>query len=403
MLTSSGDPTRVAGSPSSSAAAAWSGRARAQARTGCIDCRGAWGTVCQADWGSRALWVLPPMRVLCLLRASSERHLCLARPPALIGLRGDQATLAMPQAGYANLLPELLLALVGHTGEAFLRRQDGSIVLADAVDWCTPPERCGAGEAAGKALLCEPPGPLPAFDHMRRSCRSVWSAVRAPRFSPAAAAAAAAAATVLLYQQPQLTRCCTLLPTRPFTQGAAGPPGCPWGALCCARGVCGGGGSGGGRGCSSSRALQPVPPGAGQRRVGAAGCVPICSAGRRGAPGSRGGGAAAAGGSAVFAGVGGAAARGGGAGGRGGGARTGGRSHHAPAGAARPLGPARAAVVCTAPAVALPPGAVQAAGVLAGARPAAGPRRRVLHPAGGRHQRQHPPPLCSVAVAAASR
>lgn len=76
----------------------------------------------------------------------------------------------MPQAGYANILPELLLALVGHTGEAFLRRQDGSIVLTEAVDWCTPPERCGAGEAAGKPLACGPPGPLPAFDHMRMRC-----------------------------------------------------------------------------------------------------------------------------------------------------------------------------------------------------------------------------------------
>ncbi|PRW61252.1 gamma-tubulin complex component 4-like protein [Chlorella sorokiniana] len=47
----------------------------------------------------------------------------------------------MPQAGYSNLLPELLLALVGHTGEAFQRRSDGSVVLAEAVDWCTPPER----------------------------------------------------------------------------------------------------------------------------------------------------------------------------------------------------------------------------------------------------------------------
>lgn len=46
-------------------------------------------------------------------------------------------------AGAANLYPELLLALFGNTGEAFVL-DGGAIILADAVDWVTPPERCGA-------------------------------------------------------------------------------------------------------------------------------------------------------------------------------------------------------------------------------------------------------------------
>jgi hypothetical protein len=46
-------------------------------------------------------------------------------------------------AGAANLYPELLLALVGNTGEAFVQLNEGAITLSDAVDWVTPPERCG--------------------------------------------------------------------------------------------------------------------------------------------------------------------------------------------------------------------------------------------------------------------
>lgn len=75
----------------------------------------------------------------------------------------------MRQAGYANLLPELLLALVGHTGEAFLRRQDGSIALDGAVDWCTPPERCGtAGRrfALAPCLLARPDGCRRSHEHV---------------------------------------------------------------------------------------------------------------------------------------------------------------------------------------------------------------------------------------------
>lgn len=48
---------------------------------------------------------------------------------------------------FHNLYPELLLALVGNTGEAFVQREQGAIVLADVVDWVTPPERC-AGHCA---------------------------------------------------------------------------------------------------------------------------------------------------------------------------------------------------------------------------------------------------------------
>lgn len=41
----------------------------------------------------------------------------------------------------ATLLPELLLALVGAPGDAFVVR-GASIVLAEEIDWVTPPERC---------------------------------------------------------------------------------------------------------------------------------------------------------------------------------------------------------------------------------------------------------------------
>ena len=72
----------------------------------------------------------------------------------------------MREAGYANLLPELLLALVGHTGEAFVRHQDGMIALAEGlVDWCTPPERCGERRGC--------PGPtLPCVAHLR-CCKAI--------------------------------------------------------------------------------------------------------------------------------------------------------------------------------------------------------------------------------------
>lgn len=43
--------------------------------------------------------------------------------------------------GAANLYPELLLALLGHTGDVFVERDEGSILLTDVVDWVTPPER----------------------------------------------------------------------------------------------------------------------------------------------------------------------------------------------------------------------------------------------------------------------
>lgn len=46
--------------------------------------------------------------------------------------------------GVAVLYPELLFALIGHTGDAFVR-DGGAIALADAVDWVTPPERCAGG------------------------------------------------------------------------------------------------------------------------------------------------------------------------------------------------------------------------------------------------------------------
>ncbi|EFN52335.1 hypothetical protein CHLNCDRAFT_58938 [Chlorella variabilis] len=63
---------------------------------------------------------------------------------------------------FHNLYPELLLALVGNTGEAFVQREQGAIVLADVVDWVTPPEReqlnrlarLGAHYAALEEFVC---------------------------------------------------------------------------------------------------------------------------------------------------------------------------------------------------------------------------------------------------------
>lgn len=50
---------------------------------------------------------------------------------------------AMEAAPYANLLPELLLSLVGHTGDAFLPGGGSAIVLSDEVDWVTGADRWG--------------------------------------------------------------------------------------------------------------------------------------------------------------------------------------------------------------------------------------------------------------------
>ena len=50
----------------------------------------------------------------------------------------------MAAGGYANLLPELLLALVGGGGDVFVpsqQQEQGGLVLSDVVDWVTPPER----------------------------------------------------------------------------------------------------------------------------------------------------------------------------------------------------------------------------------------------------------------------
>ena len=54
-----------------------------------------------------------------------------------------------PQApAYANLLPELLLALIGHPGDAFTERPAAegeslaAMQLSQRVDWVTPPQRC---------------------------------------------------------------------------------------------------------------------------------------------------------------------------------------------------------------------------------------------------------------------
>lgn len=41
----------------------------------------------------------------------------------------------------ANLLPELLLALVGYPGDAFASGDQIGIALVDAIDWVTPSER----------------------------------------------------------------------------------------------------------------------------------------------------------------------------------------------------------------------------------------------------------------------
>lgn len=49
----------------------------------------------------------------------------------------------------ATLLPELLLALVGSPGDAFVVR-GASIVLADEIDWVTPPERSALPNACGE-------------------------------------------------------------------------------------------------------------------------------------------------------------------------------------------------------------------------------------------------------------
>lgn len=67
--------------------------------------------------------------------------------------------------GAANLYPELLLALVGHTGDVFVQREQ-RIALADTVDWVSPPERCVSLHAAGRGAACgshtQPPSLQPA-------------------------------------------------------------------------------------------------------------------------------------------------------------------------------------------------------------------------------------------------
>lgn len=50
---------------------------------------------------------------------------------------------------YANLLPELLLSLVGSTGDVFVAGGQAHIQLAPAVDWVSPADRCAAAAAAG--------------------------------------------------------------------------------------------------------------------------------------------------------------------------------------------------------------------------------------------------------------
>ena len=55
----------------------------------------------------------------------------------------------LPTSGVSNLLPELLLGLLGHTGGAFVSKPSGSNdasepgvpTLSNAVDWITLPER----------------------------------------------------------------------------------------------------------------------------------------------------------------------------------------------------------------------------------------------------------------------
>ena len=82
------------------------------------------------------------------------------------GLTTPWWAVASTMSGAANLYPELLLALVGHAGEAFVQRDQGTIMLADAVDWVTPPERYAALRAppALRAIFSEVisrvPGPL---------------------------------------------------------------------------------------------------------------------------------------------------------------------------------------------------------------------------------------------------
>lgn len=69
-------------------------------------------------------------------------------------IRGtDHLYQSLQRMGSSNLFPELLLALVGHTGDAFVRRDAGAIVLADVVDWVTPPERCVEGEGWPARLI----------------------------------------------------------------------------------------------------------------------------------------------------------------------------------------------------------------------------------------------------------
>ncbi|PSC73303.1 DNA polymerase alpha catalytic subunit [Micractinium conductrix] len=54
----------------------------------------------------------------------------------------------------SNLLPELLLALVGAPGEAFVAQRGGGIALTDAVDWVTPPEREQLNRLAALGAHC---------------------------------------------------------------------------------------------------------------------------------------------------------------------------------------------------------------------------------------------------------
>lgn len=81
--------------------------------------------------------------LLPLLRPQIEKRRACALPQPFLG---TSIVITMPRpAGAANLYPELLLALVGHTGGAFVSSPHGpeheSIVLGDVVDWVTPPER----------------------------------------------------------------------------------------------------------------------------------------------------------------------------------------------------------------------------------------------------------------------
>jgi hypothetical protein len=55
-------------------------------------------------------------------------------------------------AKYNNVLPELLFALVGHHGGAFVEHSSGeggtTLVLSASVDWVPAAERCGADQAS---------------------------------------------------------------------------------------------------------------------------------------------------------------------------------------------------------------------------------------------------------------